>query len=138
MKVLLMLVTAWLSANFDLPAEHEQPNIKLITQQQMVTFRYGGSAANSGRELVALYDDKTRTIFLSDRWTGGTPTELSVLVHEMVHHLQNVANLRHECPAAREALAYAAQEKWLGLFGKSLASEFEIDPLTLKISTACM
>jgi hypothetical protein len=74
---------------------------------------------------------------LPDQWTGRSAAELSVLVHELVHHLQEAAELRYECPAAREQLAYAAQERWLGLFGLSLSSEFDIDPFTLKISTEC-
>jgi hypothetical protein len=60
-----------------------------------------------------------------------------VLLHELVHHLQDASNQRYECPAAREQLAYAAQEKWLALFGQSLESEFDIDPFTLKVSTTC-
>ena len=59
------------------------------------------------------------------------------LLHELVHHIQTTAHLKYECPAAREKLAYAAQEKWLGLFNLSLASEFNIDPFTLKVATEC-
>ena len=64
--------------------------------------------------------------------------ELSVLVHETVHHLQHLAGTRFECAQASETLAYAAQEKWLALFGRSLESEFEIDPFTRLVSTRCM
>lgn len=138
MKVLLTVIMTWLSSNFELPAVHDQPNIKFVTQQEMASMRYGGLALNTASELVALYDDKTRTILLSDRWTGDTPAELSVLVHELVHHVQNAAQLTYFCPEARETLAYAAQEKWLSLFGQSLLTTFEIDPLTLKVRTACM
>jgi hypothetical protein len=38
---------------------------------------------------------------------------------------------------AREELAYAEQEKWLALFDRSLLTEFQIDPFTLKVSTTC-
>jgi hypothetical protein len=138
MKILLTVIMTWLSSNFDLPAVHDQPDIKLVTQQEMISVRHGGLALNTASELVALYDDKTRTILLSDRWTGDTPAELSVLVHELVHHMQNAANLTYLCPEAREALAYAAQEKWLSLFGQSLFTAFELDPLTIKVRTACM
>ncbi len=46
--------------------------------------------------------------------------------------------LTYECPAAREKLAYDAQEKWLGLFGRSLSQDFDVDPITLELTTACM
>ena len=59
------------------------------------------------------------------------PAELSVLVHEMVHHLQAASDMRFACPAEREVLAYRAQGAWLGLFGESLESAFGIDAATL-------
>ena len=78
------------------------------------------------------------TIYLPADWTGSTPAEVSVLVHEMVHHLQNVANTKFECPQAREQLAYAAQQRWLGLFDRTLEDEFQLDPFTLLVTTRCM
>ena len=67
----------------------------------------------------------------------GTPAELSVLVHEVVHHIQNLLSLKFECPQQRERLAYLAQERWLGLFNRSLASDFELHPLSLLVKTRC-
>ena len=90
------------------------------------------------REVVALYNDMTKTIFLPDAWTGATAAEVSVLVHEMVHHLQKLAGMRFECPAAREKVAYLAQDKWLERFGLSLEREFELDMFTVVVSSACM
>ena len=89
------------------------------------------------RDVVGVYDDQSKTIYLSDKWKGRTPAELSILVHEMVHHLQNEAGLHYECTAAREKLAYEAQNKWLGLFGHDLESEFEINGLAVLVSTSC-
>ena len=90
------------------------------------------------REVIAVYDDEMKTIYLPEGWTGATPAERSVLVHEMVHHLQNLGKLKYECPPAREELAYAAQDRWLGLSGLNLADEFEIDPFMLTVSTRCI
>ena len=61
-----------------------------------------------------------------------------MLVHELVHHLQNVGHAAYACPQEREQLAYEAQEKWLNLFGLSLSSEFKLDRTTLVFSTTCM
>jgi len=90
------------------------------------------------REVIAVYNDKMKTIFLSDAWAGTSAAKLSVLVHEMVHHLQNLGKLEYECPAAREKLAYEAQDQWLKRFGQDLETEFEIDTLTLRVTSACM
>jgi hypothetical protein len=144
MKILLTVMMTWLSSNFDLPAVHHLPEIKYVSQQEMVAARFAGlvptmtSEINAASELVSLYEDRTRTILLSDRWKDDAPAELSILVHELVHHMQNLAQLTYPCPEAREAIAYAAQEKWLNLFGQGLASAFELDPLTLKVRSSCM
>jgi hypothetical protein len=144
MKILLTVMMTWLSSNFDLPAVHNHPEIRFVTQKEMIAVRFRGLAPNTANELdaagefVALYEDQTKTILLSDRWTGESPAELSVLVHELVHHIQNRARLTYPCPEAREAVAYAAQEKWLKLFGQSLATAFDLDPMTLKVRTSCM
>jgi hypothetical protein len=89
------------------------------------------------RQVVAVYDDALKIIYLPEEWTGATPADLSVLAHEMVHHLQNVAGIKYECPQAREKPAYAAQERWLGLFGRNLMDEFEIDPMTILVRSSC-
>ena len=90
------------------------------------------------RDTVAVYSDAERTIYLPEGWTGGSAAELSVLVHEMVHHAQNVRGLKFDCPQEREKLAYLAQERWLGLFGRSLAEDFELDPMSLLVKTGCI
>jgi hypothetical protein len=90
------------------------------------------------RDIVAVYSDTSETIFLSDAWSGTTPAELSILVHEMVHHLQNQAGLKYDCPAAREKPAYLAQDRWLQQYGFDLEKEFEIDKFTLVVNSACM
>jgi hypothetical protein len=145
----LTAITTWLAENFDLPAG-DHPRIELASPARITAFRYRGFAQpqtaagadramlDSGREIVAVYDDASRTIYLPEGWSGTTPAELSVLVHEMVHHLQNGANLKYECPQAREKVAYTAQERWLGRFGHSLESEFELDPFTLLVRTRCL
>ncbi len=45
--------------------------------------------------------------------------------------------MRFACPGEREALAYHAQDAWLGLFGESLESAFGINDATLLVSTVC-
>jgi hypothetical protein len=150
---LLTALVLWISTTCNLPADYHHPNIKLVSAEEITRLRYSAlseaqqyeiltlqrsaAAPPNRRETVALYDDRSDTIFLPDGWTGDTPADLSVLVHELVHHLQNKAGIRYECPGAREELAYAEQEKWLALFDRSLLSEFQIDPFTLKVSTTC-
>jgi len=41
-------------------------------------------------------------MYLREGWSGATAAEISVLVHEMVHHLQHEARLGYACPAASD------------------------------------
>jgi len=154
MEILLTAIVTWLSISFGLPAIHEHPRIEFVSSKKMVSVQFRGeipaqskgttveerqSAHRSSRpDVEALYDDSNRTIYLAEGWTGGTPTEVSVLVHEMVHHLQNQEGLRYECPQAREKLAYTAQNKWLARSGRNLMDEFDLDGLTVLLRTKCM
>ena len=60
-----------------------------------------------------------------------------MLVHELVHHFQNVLGLKYECPQEREKLAYIAQNRWLTLFGHSLENDFDMDAFSLLVKTRC-
>jgi hypothetical protein len=102
---LLTAVVTWISANFELPPNYNHPSIKLVPaveitfwrykaftlaeQRELLSLQIEGTAHSTRREAVAVYDDLTKTIFLPHSWKGETPADLSVLVHEMVHHLQN-------------------------------------------------
>ena len=138
MENLQSVIVNWLSARFDLPANHHHPRVKKLPAEQLTELRYDNSGLISHRDVVAVYDDTSQTIYLNQAWSGRTVADLSVLVHEMVHHLQNVGSARYACPAAREELAYHAQAQWLAAFGADLFQEFELDPITLKLTTTCL
>jgi hypothetical protein len=146
---LLPKIAAWVSHSFDLPPIDRLPRVQFVSSAQVTALRYrlpqpppaqaigqAGPDPGAGRAVVAVYDKDT--IYLSDGWRGGSPADQSVLIHEMVHHLQHRAQLSYGCPQEREKLAYQVQERWLARFGASLQSEFEIDPMTLLLHSACL
>jgi hypothetical protein len=151
MSAVLSTIAAWLTENFDLPAANDVPRVEFVSPARITAMRYGplGSGLQTaptndravlgaGRAVVAVYDDATRTIYLPQGWSEASPADRSILVHEMVHHLQRRAQLKYYCPQEREKLAYAAQQRWLTQFDRSLESEFEIDPFTLLAQTSCV
>lgn len=153
MYSLLAMIAVWLSFNADLPAITEPPKVEIVSAQDILFRRYKAftpqsqnkllsrsqreTTGSNPREAVAIYDDSTGTILLTEGWSSDNPADLSVLVHEMVHHIQYKSRMRYACPAAREEQAYAAQDKWLNMFGRNLFDEFNLDAFTLKVSTSC-
>src|SRR5262245_18451284 len=129
MDALLATIALWLSVNFGFPADVGQPRIEFEPASKIIALRYrglantqgqAGAASSSASDTVSIYDDANKTIYLPEGWKGRTPAELSILVLEMVHHLQNSQQQNFDCPQAREMTAYEAQGRWLTLFGRDL------------------
>jgi hypothetical protein len=142
----LRTIEAWLVRNFDLPAGRSLPAIRKVPPAQIAALHYRGQfnpleplpiGDTSTNDVVAAYDPRTETIYLPLQWTGASPVELSVLVHEMVHHLQKQAKLKYMCLQEGERLAYGAQDRWLHEAGFSLEKEFGIDALTQLVRGNC-
>jgi hypothetical protein len=141
---LLNAIGRWLAAAYDLPSLQDAPRLVPAAPHELVARRYPmllsiDAAARSEvqSDLVAIYDARERTIYVSTALAVPVPIAISVLVHEMVHHMQNEAGARFTCPEEREKLAFAAQADWLAMFGTDLATEFGIDPFTLQMRTSC-
>jgi hypothetical protein len=138
----LASLMAWIAGRFDLPLTQEHPRIAFAGPDALAALRFRGFAVTdantAGRMTVALYSDAERTIYLPDDWDGTSPAAMSVLVHELVHHMQNVAGLKFNCPAERENIAYRAQSAWLIQNGSSLDEAFQIDAFSLLVKTNCM
>jgi len=157
-QLLLAAIANWLSKEFGLPVVDRFPEIKLISPGEIGALRYNSPVPPASHEVardpglaqpqssaylptndtVAVYIDGAEIIYLIEGWTGRTPADLSVLVHEMVHHFQYKLGLKHECPEDREKLAYAAQDRWLHLFDHSLESDFELDGFSVLVKTHCL
>jgi hypothetical protein len=140
LELLLSVIVLWLSSNFDLPPDMRHPRVEIVSGDELTSRRLLNPAkapSYQNEELEAVYKDDAQTIYLLHGWTSQSIKDVSVLVHEMVHHLQLSKNERYSCPAEREKLAYEAQEKWLSQFGKSLESEFGLDPFSLLVKSLC-
>jgi hypothetical protein len=140
----------WLAANYDLPYSADPLRLERVSPLRLYQLRHGAFLATQAasdnatprpgyqREVVAAYDDKNRIVYLPESWTGETIAEQSLLVHEMVHHLQNVAGQKFACAAEREKTAYLAQDKWLRQHGLDLEKAFDVDMFTVVVMSACM
>jgi hypothetical protein len=135
---LIVMLIVWLSAHTGLPEPQDLPIVRQSSPQILADLRYREAGVHRRREVVGVYVDTTATIHLSESWDSRNVADVSILVHELVHHLQNVADLTYDCPAAREKLAYQAQAHWLAMFGHSLEDDFGLDAMTLKLTTECL
>lgn len=153
METLGAALMLWISVNFGMPVErvappaveripaeaiariHHQPDAPAT--ESIAGHRLLADLTPAMRTVVAVYDSRTATIYLPEDWSAGDAADLSVLVHELVHHLQFATGARYGCPQERERLAFDAQDAWLKQFGSSLEEAFGIDPFTRLVRTIC-
>ncbi|WP_293809276.1 DUF6647 family protein [uncultured Bosea sp.] len=139
---LLEALAIWVGAKLGQPVPSFLPELVFKPVGQVAALRLKQYASEvmqqHGRpDILSIYDSREKVIYLGDTWTGATAADLSVLVHELVHHFQETHQSKFECDAAREAKAFELQEKWLRIFGESLEEDFQIDPFTLLVRTSC-
>lgn len=143
-------IASWLVQNFNLPPSTRMPTVNFVDPAELIQIRYGidnasqdvSSARQTGcgeeaNAIVALYVAHGPIIYVTKEWRGDNPADVSVLVHEMVHHLQHAGQLHFDCPEARERMAYLAQDRWLADNGKSLAEMFGVDGFTVMARSMC-
>ena len=134
-------IVSWLAENFGLPPIYRRPDIFVSIPTRLTALDYGDLAeATKGSSRIpatGFYDNAKRRVYVGAGWSPETAGGQSILVHQLVYHLQTLAGLKYECPQARARVAYDAQARWLSRTGRTLESEFGIDPETLLLSTEC-
>ena len=106
---LIYRLNTWLDAETEYETRASQPQIKFIETEQAENLR--GVAGHSGGRTHGLYDAEAQTIYLTKPWSSVNPRDISVLLHEMVHHRQ--AGQHWYCVQAQEWRAYQIQAQWL-------------------------
>lgn len=136
-ELVLRELAGFLEKNTNFRDVESFPTIEFAREQEMKELRYGARFLQAEVLVVSLYDRSSSTIYLPVGWQGRSPAELSMLIHEMVHHLQDRAGEVFACPQQREDEALTIQELWLVSHGTSLEKEFGIDPFTRLTAALC-
>lgn len=127
---LLDELNAWLDAETEFGRRDSPPRIKLVGLERAEDLR--GAAERSGGRTRGLYDEETGTIYLTEPWSAGNRRDISVLLHEMVHHRQ--AGQHWYCQQAQEWRAYQIQAQWLG--EQNIGDDFYWPAILLQSSCA--
>ena len=108
----------WLDRHSDWPRRAAAPHIRLVSPWEAQA-RQGASGSLQRGRLRGLYDPDRAEILLVRPWNPRDSDDVSVLLHELVHHRQQPHHWY--CPAAQELSAYRLQDAWLGTFGQRAA-----------------
>lgn len=112
MKEILTALMIWIGANSNLDTNHDIPVVLFLTHEQMEQMYYG-EYEHEKDSLHGLYDIEDDVIILPDTWDRRKPWDLGVLLHEMVHYLQDQNDIKFACMANMEREAWPLQKKYL-------------------------
>ncbi len=91
------------------------PNVIASRKKFDLVMRFAGVSYGDAR---SLYIPGT-VIMDNESWDPADTKQLSLLVHELVHHAQLFSKRRYPCPDAREVDSYTVQNKWLASQGEA-------------------
>ncbi len=102
----------WIAAQSDYPAELRRTPEFVFLSPQAIRHSFSGSAMGYSERTSAVQAAQVPgTIYLPDTFQLGRDD--FILVHELVHHLQDESGKAFECLALREREAYRLQTKFV-------------------------
>ena len=129
----------WISQVSGLPLPADTPEIERVDPARIATLASGPGAADPETEsgYLALYHADSQTVLLRRDWDMRDLRDRSVLVHELVHHMQAAAGREYVCKGAMEREAYEVQSAWLEARGADFYEVMKMNGLFLYAVTRC-
>ncbi len=116
-------------------AVRDAPPIKFASQEELAKM-FGGTADDYHVE--ALYSDRDHSIYLPEGWKADDLRRHSILLHELVHHLQYLNHVKVTCVSEYELQAFKLQVTWLNEQGvEDPLDLLGIDPFLLFMLGHC-
>ena len=146
MQTLMTALMTWIAAHSGLPIPDGFPSIVYADQASMEALSRQepeeGALHQSAPRLVAMYRSDLDMMVLPLDWSVDSVRDVSVLLHELVHFMQDQAietgDLnKYPCYGAAESPAYAAQFDWLRGAGLDPYEVLETNGLTVMAVTSC-
>jgi hypothetical protein len=118
MKELITILLMWIgeSTMYDVDIEH--PNIVMMPPQEL-TEQYQATMmdkTNHIEELWAYYNTTNQTIYLRADFRQYDQWDKSILLHELLHHVQYHNKVQFQCINQMEEEAWPLQKKYLKEF----------------------
>ena len=128
---------AWIVARTDWTIQGP-PTICHVTNTKLDYMAYGKENSTKHLTINALYAPKTHIVYLSENWNPNDLRDRSLLLHELIHHLQALNNVEAPCLAKNELQAFELQRAWLYEQGIQDPYKFlDTDELTIKLFAQC-
>jgi hypothetical protein len=128
MDLVVAILIEWLALNTDIELNNF-PRVEVVRHSEIVQM--------SGMNAKGLYNWEEKKIYISSHVDLTTIKGVSIVLHELVHHHQNVSGLlsTYECKNEAEVLAYETQKQFLKSMNAGMI--LEMDPMHIALSSVC-
>ena len=133
MKEILTALMIWLGANTPFSTNFDVPKVVFLPQNQLEQMFYGDNKYEPD-QLHGMYNKEIDTIFLPDDWDRREAWDMGVLVHEMVHYLQDMNEMKFACSREMEKKAWPIQQYYLK---KEHDYDWDYDKLWFIVISSC-
>ena len=103
----------WIGANTGYNVDIPHPGIKLVSQTELEYIYTHGTSMDQGAKLHAFYDTVENIIYLPDTFDLYHVWNQGVLMHELLHYVQDQNQVKFQCPAEMEREVWPLQRKYL-------------------------
>ena len=119
-------------------ATEEPPSICFVSFGQLRKIYYGNGDASNDLQIHALYSVETHKVYLLENWNPDDLHDRAALLHELLHYLQQLNNVKAACLAANELQAYHLQLEWIREQDIQDPYKFlDIEEFTIKLLSQC-
>lgn len=128
---------AWLAVKTGWEAR-AAPALQFVEPAQLAKMYFGNDVAADRICPTALYSIARHTVYLSTAWNQDNLHDRSVLLHELVHHLQVLDKVKVDCPALYDRQAFHWQAVWLRAQGiRDPYAFLKLDEFMIYTMTSC-
>ena len=113
MKEILTALLLWIGTNSTYNIDIPLPTVIFMEQEQMEKIYYGPDKEVGAGRLYGFYNLEKDIIVLQAGWDRNDPWHLSILLHEMVHYVQDTNNIEYQCVAQMEQESWPLQKQYL-------------------------
>ena len=112
MKELIIALMLWIGANTNYNVDWPAPQVIRMDKAPLECHYYKGEVPEHS-DIHGFYDLKKKIIYIRGETNIDDPWVQGLLLHELIHYIQDMNNAKFNCTAEMEKEAWPLQQKYL-------------------------
>ena len=112
MKELLVILMLWIGANTNYGVDVPLPEV-IRMDKAPLEYQYFQGEIPRDSDVHGFYNLKDKKIYIRGEYPLNHPWSQGLILHEVIHYLQDMNNIKFECVAEMEKDVWPLQKKYL-------------------------